>query len=122
HKKWQHTTPEGRALLRAYVGKTTDQSVVHLSDEEITEIALQDIEKSTGIKKEPTFSVVTRWDNAMPQYTHGHKARVIRTKRTLETEITVFLLAGSSLEGIGIPDCIGQAEVVIRQIIEYAQT
>src|SRR5699024_6793504 len=114
--------PEGRALLRAYVGKPTDQSVVHLSDEEITEIALQDIEKSTGIKKEPTFSVVTRWDNAMPQYTVGHKARVLHTKRTLEKEMLGFFLAGSALEGVGIPDCIGQAEEVVRQIIEYAQT
>src|SRR5699024_6562727 len=26
HKKWQHTTQEGRALLRAYVVKPTDQS------------------------------------------------------------------------------------------------
>lgn len=122
HKKWQHTTPEGRALLRAYVGKPTDQSVVHLSDEEITEIALQDIEKSIGIKKEPTFSVVTRWDNAMPQYSVGHKARVLHTKRTLEKEMPGFFLAGSSLEGVGIPDCIGQAEEVVRQIIEYVQT
>src|SRR5699024_11003951 len=33
HKKWQHKTPEGKALIRAYVGKTTDQEDVTFSDE-----------------------------------------------------------------------------------------
>ncbi len=28
HKKWPHTTPEGKTLLRCYVGRPGDEAVV----------------------------------------------------------------------------------------------
>lgn len=116
HKKWQGTAPEGKALLRAYVGKPDDQAVVQLSDEEITSIALHDIERSMGITAKPVFSVVTRWEQAMPQYDIGHKARTLRIKRSLAEQLPGVYVAGSSFDGVGIPDCIGQAEQIIEQL------
>src|SRR5699024_9560586 len=35
HKKWPHTTPDGKVLLRCYVGRAGDETVVDLSDDEI---------------------------------------------------------------------------------------
>src|SRR5699024_10199730 len=35
HKKWPNAAPEGKALVRCYVGRPSDQSVVDLSDDEI---------------------------------------------------------------------------------------
>ncbi len=49
HKKWPNAAPEGKALVRCYVGKPDDQSVVNLSDEEITEIVLNDLNKTMNI-------------------------------------------------------------------------
>src|SRR5699024_2218668 len=50
HKKWPHTTPDGKILLRCYVGKPNDQAVVDLSDEEITDIVLKDLKRTMKIK------------------------------------------------------------------------
>src|SRR5699024_10968578 len=33
HKKWPHTTPDGKVLLRCYVGRAGDETVVDLSDD-----------------------------------------------------------------------------------------
>src|SRR5699024_7758411 len=41
HKKWAHTTPEGKVLLRCYVGKPNDQEIVGFSDEQIANIVLK---------------------------------------------------------------------------------
>lgn len=115
HKKWENTTPDGKALLRAYVGKPGDREVVQLSDEEIVDIVLQDIERSMGITAKPEFTIVTRWEHAMPQYTIGHKARIQHLRRQAEHYLPGVFFAGSSYEGVGIPDCIGQAEKIVEE-------
>jgi oxygen-dependent protoporphyrinogen oxidase len=80
HKKWPHTTPNGKILLRCYVGKPADQEIVDLSDQEITAIVLNDIKRTMKIKKQPEFAVVTRWKNVMPQYTVGHRERIAKVR------------------------------------------
>ena len=59
HKKWPESTPDGKILLRAYVGKPGDQGVVDLSDEEIINIALNDLNKTMNITGKPEFSIVS---------------------------------------------------------------
>lgn len=121
HKKWETTTPDGKALLRAYVGKPNDRDIVQMTDKEITEIVLNDIERSMGITATPEFTVVTRWEQAMPQYTIGHKARIQQLRRNVEEHLPGVFLAGSSFEGVGIPDCIGQAEQMVEASCAYLQ-
>lgn len=119
HEKWTNTTPEGKALLRAYVGQPEDQSVVHLSDEEIVKIVLHDLEKIMGLTEAPEFSVVTRWKKVMPQYSVGHQQRIEQLREKVEKELPGVFFAGSSFAGVGIPDCIAQAEDVATKILNY---
>jgi len=121
HKKWPHTTPDGKILLRCYVGKPNDQAVVDLSDEEITDIVLKDLKRTMKIKGEPEFTVVTRWKNIMPQYTIGHKERIEKVRNILAAQLPGVFLAGSSYEGVGIPDCIGQGEKAVEEVLSFLQ-
>jgi len=121
HKKWETTTPKGKALLRAYVGKPTDQDIVQLPDDEIIDVVLEDVYKTMHITKKPEFTVVTRWKNAMPQYTVGHKDRIQEIRHQLGEHLPGIFLAGSSFEGVGIPDCIGQAEQVVEKSLHFLQ-
>ncbi|WP_394219895.1 protoporphyrinogen oxidase [Halobacillus trueperi] len=119
HKKWPHSTPEGKVLLRCYVGKPSDQEVVRKTDEEIEEIVLKDLNKTMNITAKPEFSVVTRWYDAMPQYTVGHKQRVNEITEQMEKDLPGVYLAGGSYRGIGLPDCIDQGEAAVRNVIDY---
>lgn len=119
HKKWPHTTPDGKILLRCYVGKPDDQAVVDLSDEEIIDIVLKDLKKTMKIKGKPEFTVVTRWKNVMPQYTVGHTERLEKVRNVLDDQLPGVFLAGSSYEGVGIPDCIGQGEKSVEEVLEF---
>ncbi|MFA1819054.1 protoporphyrinogen oxidase [Virgibacillus oceani] len=119
HKKWPSTTPDGKVLLRAYVGRPNDQEVVDYSDEEITDIVLADLRKTMKIKKKPEFSVVSRWKNAMPQYTVGHRERISEVREGAAQSIPGVFLTGSSFEGVGIPDCIGQGEQAVRDVLDF---
>lgn len=119
HKKWPGTTPEDMALLRCYLGKPSDQEVVDMTDEEIIDIALKDLNKTMNITTKPIFYVVTRWKKTMPQYTVGHKERIQSVKDSLVKELPGVFLAGSSFEGVGIPDCIDQGEETVKKVLEY---
>jgi protoporphyrinogen/coproporphyrinogen III oxidase len=119
HKKWPGTTPEGMALLRCYVGKPNDQEVVDMTDEEIIEIALKDLNKTMKISSKPIFHVVTRWKKTMPQYTVGHKERIQSVKDSLSKELPGVFLAGSSFEGVGIPDCIDQGKLAVNKVLQF---
>lgn len=118
-RKWEHTTPQGKTLLRAYVGKPSDQEIVSYSDEEIVEIVLEDLKKTMEISGDPEFAVVTRWKEAMPQYTVGHKERIAKVQKQVKESLPGIFIGGSSYEGVGIPDCIGKAEQISEQVLAY---
>jgi protoporphyrinogen/coproporphyrinogen III oxidase len=119
HKKWPHTTPEGKALVRCYVGRPDDQEVVDFTDDEIEEIVLKDLNKTMNITAKPEYKVVSRWRNAMPQYTVGHKERLNEVKEQMSDILPGVFLAGSSFEGIGIPDCIDQGEEAVKHVLSF---
>lgn len=119
HKKWPHSTPEGKVLLRCYVGRAGDEAVVELSDDEIVRIVLEDLNKTMNITMEPEMVVVTRWVDSMPQYTVGHKARISNVYNQVAKELPGVFLAGASYEGLGLPDCIDQGEAAVAKVLTY---
>ncbi|WP_188455240.1 protoporphyrinogen oxidase [Virgibacillus oceani] len=121
HKKWPNSTPDGKVLLRCYVGRPSDQEVVDLSDQEIIDIVLNDLNKTMNINGEPEFSVITRWKNAMPQYTVGHKERIGEVRNMVNEQLPGVFLTGSSYEGIGVPDCIEQGEKAVADVLTFLQ-
>ncbi|MFD2208447.1 protoporphyrinogen oxidase [Virgibacillus halophilus] len=119
HKKWPNAAPAGKALVRCYVGRPDDQSAVELSDKEIIDVVLKDLNKTMKIKKKPEFYVISRWKNAMPQYTVGHIDRVNQIRNESAIQLPGIFFAGSSFEGIGLPDCIGQGEQAVESVLNY---
>lgn len=119
HKKWPHSCPEDKVLLRCFVGRAGDETVVDLSDDEIIKIVLEDMNKTMNITMEPEFAVISRWKNAMPQYTVGHKDRLSKVLEQVNKELPGVFIAGSSFEGLGIPDCIDQGEAAVEKVLAY---
>jgi oxygen-dependent protoporphyrinogen oxidase len=118
HRKWPTTTPAGHVLLRGYVGRAGDEAVVDLSDSEIEKVVLADLRKTTKIEGDPLFTVVTRWKKAMPQYIVGHKERIAKAKQEVHDQFPMVKMAGSSLEGLGLPDCIDQGKAAVTEMLD----
>ncbi|MCR2821065.1 protoporphyrinogen oxidase [Lederbergia panacisoli] len=119
HKKWPHTTPQGKVLLRCYVGRAGEETVVDLSDAEIEQIVLEDLKETMNIEAKPQFTIITRWEKAMPQYTVGHKERIEEMKKNLQEDMPGVFMAGSSFEGLGLPDCIDQGKKAVQEVLQY---
>ncbi|MBU8905474.1 protoporphyrinogen oxidase [Desertibacillus haloalkaliphilus] len=117
HRKWKHSTPEGYALLRGYVGRAGDEEIVYESDDVIIEKVLSDLNKIMDIKGEPEFFRITRWKNAMPQYVVGHKKKIENLTAELHSKLPGLYLAGAPYEGIGLPDCIDSGEKAVSELL-----
>lgn len=122
HKKWPHSTPKGKVLLRCYVGKPGAEEIVSKSDDEIIEAALTDLNKTMDITTKPELTVITRWHNGMPQYTVGHKERMNTIKEEMSMNLPGIFLAGASYEGLAVPNCIDQGEEAVQKVLVYLKT
>lgn len=116
HKKWEHSTPDGYALLRCYVGRAGNDSIVDWSDEEIKNAVLTDLNKTMQIDENPEFTIIRRWKQSMTQYVVGHKQRIDELKDQMQKHLPGVYVAGGSYEGIGVPDCIDQGEAVVAKL------
>lgn len=118
HRKWPTSTPAGKVLIRAFVGRPGDAEIVGLSDVEIERIVLEDLRQLIRIKGEPDFSVITRWTDDRPQYRVGHKERIANARAELKEKFPTVKLAGASYDGVGLPDCVDQGKAAVREVLE----
>jgi oxygen-dependent protoporphyrinogen oxidase len=119
HRKWPHTTPEGKALLRCYIGKAGDEGIVHRSDEEILRTVLNDLQRIIRVGDNPDFFRITRWHQAMPQYIVGHQQWLKETTEKVNSTLPGVWLAGASYAGVGLPDCIDQGKKAVQDVFRY---
>ncbi|WP_414050485.1 protoporphyrinogen oxidase [Macrococcus animalis] len=109
-KKWSHTTPPGKTLLRAYVGRPGSDVVKNNDDAAIVKLARRDLDKMMEIKGEPEFAIVTKLFNSMPQYEVGHIDRIRSIQHYIKTQYPGLVITGASFEAVGLPDCVSQGQ------------
>ena len=118
NRKWDHICPEGYEVLRIYIGRVGDESIVELSDHEIEKTIIQDLQRIIGLKAAPTQTIVTRWKDVMPQYTVGHEKRLQFISDEFHEQFPNVFLVGSSYDGISIPSCVTQGKTAANDCID----
>jgi len=114
--KWPGRAPEGKVLMRGFVGGPQNQAIMENSDEDLVAIVLREMREILGIKGEPLFSRVYRWHLGMPQYTMGHLGRVEAIEQR-SAQLPGLALAGGSYRGVGIPNCIESGERAVSKVV-----
>jgi oxygen-dependent protoporphyrinogen oxidase len=106
-------------LLRLSFGKFGDEVASRVSDDELLAWAVDDLAAAFGVTVDPVDVRVRRWIDAMPQYGPGHADLVAEVRAGLPPGLAV---AGSYLDGIGVPACIGAAGRAIEVLeVEVAR-
>lgn len=121
-KKWPHTTPDGKVLIRAYIGKPGDDIVKTHSNEELVAIAKKDLSQMMTFYDEPDFTIVNKMIDASPQYHVGHIHNIKRIQEHIYKEYPPLQITGALFEAVGLPDCIQQAQDAVQRLIPRIQT
>ena len=114
--KFPHRAPEGYALIRVFVGRAGQESVIPWGEAGLLEVAREELQLTLGVTAEPLISRVFIWENAMPQYNLGHPEKLAQIDAALEKH-PGLALAGNGYRGIGIPDCIHSGEMAVEKIL-----
>jgi oxygen-dependent protoporphyrinogen oxidase len=115
--KYTHRAPEGKVLLRAFVGGARRPEVAGMDDQQLRPLVLDALARLLDIRGEPCFCNIARWPGTMPQYHVGHKELVARIESRV-AKMANLQLAGNAYHGVGIPDCIHGGELAAERVLE----
>ncbi|RAV09291.1 protoporphyrinogen oxidase, partial [Mycobacterium colombiense] len=101
-------------LLRLSFGRFGDRVAADTSDDDLLGWALGDLATVFGLSVDPVDVRIQRWLDAMPQYGPGHADLVAEVRAGLPPTLAV---AGSYLDGIGVPACVGAAGRAAERVI-----
>jgi oxygen-dependent protoporphyrinogen oxidase len=107
--KFAGRAPEGRALLRAFVGGALQPEMFDLDEERMADAVRRDLRELLGVSAPPLFAHVEKWPRSMAQYHLGHTERLARIRALLQHNNTLGL-CGNAYEGAGLPDCVRSGE------------
>ncbi len=113
--KFAGRAPEGKLLVRCFMGGALQGELVDLDDEQLVQIASAELAVILGFRGDPELSRVFRWRNCMPQYHLGHLDLVAEIERMVDRQAGLEL-AGNSYRGVGIPACIQSGTEAIERL------
>ncbi|MGA2887936.1 MAG: protoporphyrinogen oxidase [Terracidiphilus sp.] len=121
HRKFPGRTPQGKAVLRAFLGGMKNEALLAAPDADLVATVRRELneilgEKIVPSKTEPEHTQVSRWPRAMAQYAVGHQER----KQRIAVRVAALeglRLAGNAYDGIGIPDCIRLGRQAAQELL-----
>ena len=116
HRKFDHRAPEGKALLRCFLGGSRDPEVLSLSDDDAVSLVWQELKDILRFSFVPRFWRVHRWPTSMAQYPVGHASRVAKIQDQI-ADLPGIYLAGNAYSGIGISDCIRTGQAAAQKVM-----
>ena len=117
-RKWKHTSAENKLLVRLFYKNINPryEELAAMTDEQLTEVAREDIRLSLGLDEAPTMVKVTKWINQMPRYDLAHKEALAQVEQQLNDAYPNLYLAGCSYYGVGIGACIANGKQTAEKI------
>lgn len=116
--KWSGRAPKGSVLLRAFLGGAREPTLVETaSDDELLQIARDELMRFMGPLDPVLFTRVFRWHRSNPQPTVGHAARISSIESQLR-DLPSLQFAGFAYDGIGISDCIRRGRSAAEAVLQ----
>jgi len=97
--------PEGHVQFRTMLGGAGDHEVMELSDEQAWNTIRRELGPLLGIRGDPVFMRIYRWQRGIPQFNLGHRERRSRIERLAGRHPGLHLI-GNAYYGVSLNDCV----------------
>lgn len=115
-RKWPHLAERGGAFVRASFGSFGNPWHLDVDNRALLSFAVEDLERITGERKTPEEYFVQRWWGGLPRYGVGYMDAMSRAYDEV-LDIRGLALAGSMLNGVGVPATAASGVEAAREII-----
>ncbi|MGH2567892.1 MAG: protoporphyrinogen oxidase [Bacteroidota bacterium] len=105
---FSYRAPEKLVSFTVFIGGSRQPELVNRDNEQLLEIALEELKSIMQITGNPVYWRVTRWQKAIPQYELGYE-RLLAALRQFEVEHKGIVFCSNYLRGIAVGDCIKSA-------------
>jgi oxygen-dependent protoporphyrinogen oxidase len=103
------------ALLTTFVGGQRRPELLAMPDDELLALVRAEHRALLGAQLAPVFQRVTRWPQAIPQYTLGHLGRVARAQAAAQA-LPGLAFCANWLGGVAVGDCIRNGHEVAASL------
>lgn len=107
-------------MIRVFIGGQLAPDLFSLSDNELVNLAQNEISPYLGTKGPAVKTWLSRWPNGLPYYQLDHKKTVEHIENLSKNHLG-FFFTGSSYNGLGIPDCVCAGEKTAALIATHIQ-
>jgi oxygen-dependent protoporphyrinogen oxidase len=115
-RKYLHRAPDGKTLIRTFVGGARAPEMAEMPDEQLVPLVLGELRDVLGISGDPIYQITAHWPGTMPQYHVGHLDLVARINARCHA-IPGLALAGNAYDGVGIPACVHSGERAAERLL-----
>lgn len=116
-RKWPQLS-RGAFHLRLFVGRRHEEEILSLPDDLLWERAWRELQRFAGPLPLPDEVLVSRFPLAFPQYRVGHGPWLEEVRRE-EGKWPWLFLAGTSYEGVAIPDAVRQGREAGQKVVRF---
>ncbi|OZC04157.1 protoporphyrinogen oxidase [Rubricoccus marinus] len=113
-RKHPGTAPDGHDLARVFL---RPEAAAASGDGALLSAAREHLRQRLGLRADPMFTAVQRWQAASPRYTLGHPERLAALDAA-RARYPRLALAGAALRGVGLPDVIAGAEAAADHLLD----
>lgn len=119
-RKWPHIGERSgghSALVRASFGTLRSPELLEADDDTLVTYAREDLAKIAGVTGPPKETFVQRWWGGLPVYGVGHR-ELMEIARQAVADVPGIAVAGSYLDGVGVPACAETGRAAARTITD----
>ncbi len=115
---FENRAPTGYHLFTTFIGGARNANLALKTDDELINIATDEIASILGTTGEPVFGKVVKWEKAIPQYNIGYES-VVGAIETFEQQNPGIFICSNFYKGISVSDCIKNSTAAKLQILNH---
>ena len=116
--EFENRAPEGYHLFTTFIGGSQRAELCDLPENELRQIAEEELKEILGIDGEPVFSSVKKWQRAIPQYNIGYE-KVVNTVEAFKTANRGVFFCSNFYKGISVGDCVKNGVATAREVVDF---
>lgn len=112
---FENRAPNDVHLLTTFIGGARNAELFDKSDEELLNIAFEELNEILGLKGKPIFQQLKRWKRAIPQYNLGYE-KIEKGIEDFENKHKGIYFCSNFYKGISVGDCVKNAFALADEI------